>query len=192
VSSGEQAVASGVGYIRTFRHVQIRLQSVWASRISPRSLEEIEFRRKVQKKCSEEIYSLSPGNPTIGRCLSSVRVTTVLRYLWNGTEAWSGKYRVPWNDGTIDRHTPVQQNRNCDRELIAASGAVNCSCVPLCCSRAQHDDGKFRTASDYVSLHPHARAAGTPTGRSPFPAASIQIQGISLRSLVQAKRCDSA
>jgi hypothetical protein len=45
--------------------------------------------------------------------------------------------------------------------------------VPLCCSRAQHDDGKFRTASDYVSLHPHARAAGTPTGRSPFPDASF-------------------
>jgi hypothetical protein len=76
---------------------------------------------------------------------------------------------LTWNHGTIDRHTPVQQNRNCDRKLIAASGAVNCSCVPLCCSRAQHDDGKFRTASDYVSLHPHARAAGTPTGRSPFP-----------------------
>jgi hypothetical protein len=45
--------------------------------------------------------------------------------------------------------------------------------VPLCCSRAQHNDGKLRTTSDYVSLHPHARAAGTPTGRSPFPGASF-------------------
>jgi hypothetical protein len=37
---------------------------------------------------------------------------------------------MKWNHGAIDRRTAVKHNRNCDRKLIAASGAV--TAAPVC------------------------------------------------------------
>jgi hypothetical protein len=137
--------------IRTWRHRKLVLETTCASR------------------GSEEIYWVRPDSRRFERLL-------FLGLQADGTKVLVERY------GSMTRKVPgAMERRNyrpphygkaqsqCDRELIAASGAVSAAPVCRCAARERSiTTGSLRTASDYVSLHPHARAAGTPTGRSPF------------------------
>ena len=165
--------------IRTWRHRKLVLETTCES------------------SGSEEIYWVRPDSPQI-------RKVTVPRLQADGTKVLVERYesttrKVP---GEMERrnyrppHYGKAQSHG-DRELIAASGAVSAAPVCRCAARERSiTTGSLRTASDYVSLHPHARAAGTPTGRSPFSAhfslPTSDLQPVISNFSAVKTRCDSA
>ena len=101
---------------------------------------------------------------------SSFVDSTVRRYLAISTAGWRWKYRRRWDDRTIDGCQARAHDCKCNRELVAASGVaiLPLLAVLLLASAALRLELHWPQVT--VSLHPHARAAGTPTGRSLFLA----------------------
>jgi hypothetical protein len=99
---------------------------------------------------------------------------TVRRYLKRGTEAGVESTGA---DGTSGLSTSFRGE--CTIATVIGSwsrllGRLTLLLPVVCCSRAQH---ATRRSADFRlrSLHPHARAAGTPTGRSLFCARAVRF-----------------
>jgi hypothetical protein len=104
------------------------------------------------------------------RSTAGFELATVRRYLLRGTEAPRGEYRGLWDERAIDRFQGRAHNCNCNRELVAASGAVNTA--PAGCTAARERSTRLedRLTSDCVPSIP------TPERPEPPPAAQFFVR----------------